>query len=352
MQNLRDIRRVLFVDDSASFLDMLEKVFRAWNRGSWEFLKAMDLNKALNLMQTHPIHLAVIDLRMPDVDGLQILRIFQKRFPDIPKVVLTGYSNDSSKEESLNNGALLFLEKPHTMEEMESLYHTLTELVNAQPEGGFRGMLWHVHLQEVLQIECLSRNSSVLEISSGRVRGDIYIKNGEIIHADAGEHKGLVALSRLLALRGGEFNLKPLVTTPEVTIGGSWEALLMEAAQFSDEKGTKFWKNGEAEGEGEMFRTLSLPEPDRVVTNGHDTQWLCAKPGSVLEMLDLVRQKIRSLGESLGSAQQLQIVGNGFRIVAQPDETGKLSIHICRDNGADSVKSTPTEAPIAAAGGA
>src|ERR1039457_2267409 len=96
-------------------------------------------------------------------------------------------------------------------------------------------MMRRVGLQEVLQLECLGRKSSVLEIFTSKVRGRIFICDGSIVHADSGALQGEVALYGMLALRGGEFNLLPYTEPPRRTIEGQWESLLMEAARLTDE---------------------------------------------------------------------------------------------------------------------
>jgi hypothetical protein len=90
-------------------------------------------------------------------------------------------------------------------------------------------------LQDVIQMECLGRNSSILEVHNARMRGRIYIENGGIIHAVVGDRTGERALQQLLALAGGAFELRPYEPPPQRTIQGQWEFLLMEAARVRDE---------------------------------------------------------------------------------------------------------------------
>jgi len=230
-------RRILFVDDDPRFLEMIERVMSVWSKGSWEIHLAQNTGKALSIIQEQPINLVAIDVQMPVVDGLQFLTLLSRKYPNLQKVVLTGYANDNYRAACLSNGAELFLEKPTNIEGLESVFATLNEIIKWQPEEGFRGVLRRVGLQEVLQMECLSRNSSLLEISAGNEQGAIFIKDGAIIHAMSGKRKGEPAFNYLLALKGGEFRLKSFEEPPEQTITGSWEFLLMEAARMRDEGG-------------------------------------------------------------------------------------------------------------------
>jgi hypothetical protein len=111
----------------------------------------------------------------------------------------------------------------------------LDDLMNWVPQQGFQGMLRRVGLQDVIQMECLGRNSSIVEVQDQQMRGRIYIENGSIIHAAAGDGTGERALQQLLALAGGSFELLPFEPPPQRTIKGQWESLLMEAARLRDE---------------------------------------------------------------------------------------------------------------------
>jgi hypothetical protein len=110
--------------------------------------------------------------------------------------------------------------KPHTPDGFKSVFAMLDDLISWAPQQGFQGMLRRVGLQDVIQMECLGRNSSVLEVYNEHVLGRIYIEDGSIIHAAGGELAGERALQRLLALPGGSFELVPFEPPPERTIHG------------------------------------------------------------------------------------------------------------------------------------
>src|SRR5947208_5846866 len=226
---------VLFVDDDAGFLDVVQKLMQAFSEGSWDVLTAPAAAHALALLRDRKIDLLVIDVHMPVMDGLQFLGLLHRKYPNIVKVVLTGDAAEGHRAACLSNGAELFLEKPVSHEGWESLFTALNELVKFQPEEGFRGVLRRVGLQDVLQMECLARSSSVLEISTAEFQGNVFVQDGQIIHAQVGKLTGEAAFNHLLSLTGGQFNLKPFSEPPERTISGSWEFLLMEAARKRDE---------------------------------------------------------------------------------------------------------------------
>lgn len=230
-------KKILFVDDDASLLDILRQIMGHFAAGAWEIFTAEDVSKALAVLQEHRVDLLVIDIHMPLVDGLQFLNLLQRKYPNVLKVVLTGDATEHHRATCLSNGAELFLEKPRDEGGWKSVYATLHELARFQPEEGFHGVLRRVGLQDVLQMECLARNSSVLKIHAGNAHGTIYVKDGQIIHAQCGSRTGEDGFNYLLGLAGGEFDVQPFVAPPTQSITGSWEFLLMEAARKRDEDG-------------------------------------------------------------------------------------------------------------------
>jgi CheY-like chemotaxis protein len=225
----------LFVDDDASILTLLNQVFSKKSQGSWEILAARNHSEALAQLSRKVVDVVVLDVSMPVMDGVEFLRLLRRTHPSQQVVMLTGNPSEEIRKTCLDLGASLYLKKPLEPEGFETIFSALDALAQAAPHAGFRGMMRQVGLQEVLQMECLGRKSSVLEVFTSAARGRIYIAEGNIVHAESGTLQGEVALYGLLALRGGEFNLLPFVEPAARTISGQYEFLLMEAARLKDE---------------------------------------------------------------------------------------------------------------------
>ncbi len=229
------LRRVLFVDDDAVFIETVRELMSVVSNGHWEVLTALSPSQAFGILQAQPIDLVVVDVQMGVMDGIQMLSLLNRGYPNVQKAVLTGHVSEKYRAACLSNGAELFLEKPTTPSGWQGLYGVLNELIKLRPEEGFRGVLRRVGLQDVIQMECLARSSSVLEVSNGQVDGKIFIETGQIVHAQVGIISGEDAFNQLLALRGGQFALKPFSEPSARSVSGQWEFLLMEAARKSDE---------------------------------------------------------------------------------------------------------------------
>ena len=227
--------QVLFVDDSMAFLETFTDLCSVLSGQAWEIHTAPTADRALTLLQLIPMDLAVLDIGMPMLDGLQLMGIIRRRYPAIKIAVMTGNASEVKRADSLASGAELFIEKPVSPDGIKVVFNMLNDLVSWTHRDGFTGALRQVGLQEVIQMECIARHSSILEIRNQHIRGQIFIETGAIIHAAAGTLAGEKALNELLSMTGGEFQLKPFKAPPQRTVHGGWEFLLLEAARRSDE---------------------------------------------------------------------------------------------------------------------
>ncbi len=230
--------QVLFVDDDQAFLEAITELYAILGDKTWEIHRASTADQALVVLQQNAIDLVVLDIGMPVLDGVQLLNLIHRRYPDIKKAILTGSANTGDREACLASGAELFIQKPLSSDGMKAVFTTLNELITWAQRRGFSGMLRQVGLQDVIQIECLGRNSSILEVRNQRMQGQIYIESGVIVHAVVGTLTGEKAFYRLLSLTGGEFSLQTFKPPPVRTLHGQWEFLLMEAARIHDEEAT------------------------------------------------------------------------------------------------------------------
>ena len=230
--------QVLFVDDDRPFLEAITALYEILGDNTWEIHRATTADQALAVLKEKPVDLVVLDIGMPVLDGMQLLTLIHRRYPEVKKAILTGSASTGNREDCLANGAELFIHKPLSGDGMKAVFTTLNELVSLAQRKGFSGMLRQVGLSDVIQMECIGRNSSILEVRNQRLQGQIYIQTGAIIHATAGALTGEKAFCRLLSLTGGEFRLQPFQPPSERTVHGQWEFLVMEAARVHDEEAT------------------------------------------------------------------------------------------------------------------
>src|SRR6188474_3449904 len=101
--------RVLVVDDEASIRDLLAKTLAL---AEYEVDVAPDGRSALDRMRMYPYDLLIADLKMPGMDGLSVIREAKRYKADLPVIIITGFSTESSAIEAVNLGVAGYLTKP------------------------------------------------------------------------------------------------------------------------------------------------------------------------------------------------------------------------------------------------
>jgi len=114
---------------------------------------------------------------------------------------------------------------------------------SAPKETGVYGNLQKVSLLDVIQLECLNKTSSIIEVVHETSHGQIFIEQGEIIHATIGGAGGEDAFLVLFAMSHGEFSVKPFTMPPSRTINTTWMNLLMEATMLRDKRANSTTSN-------------------------------------------------------------------------------------------------------------
>ena len=363
-------KKILFIDDDANLLEVLGQLMTHFSGGAWEVMTALDVSKAMSILQEHRLDLLVIDIHMPLVDGLRFLNLLQRKYPNLHKVVLTGDATEHHRTMSLSNGAELFLEKPRDEGGWRSVYATLYELTRFQPEEGFRGVLRRAGLPDVLQMECLARHSVVLKVQGGSDHGLIFVKDGQIVHAQCGSRSGEDAFSHLMGLAGGEIDVQGFTDPPEKSISGSWEFLLMDAARKRDEE-SQLGASGYSDPDlstragpaaerntPAVLRILDAVTPapieaDSVRLGGEPAdggrpqidellvcslqgevlhEWQCSNTNGRVAFLEFLSQKARQLGQSLplGDFDRLEVNSPKGRVVAQIQSDRALFVRTTR----------------------
>jgi two-component system, cell cycle response regulator len=103
--------RVLIVEDSDDTVHLLELLFANQSRTQVEIERAASLAEALDLLDTSDFDAALVDLGLPDTEGLQSVEAVRRKCPELPIVVLTGAGEELALD-ALRAGAQDYLSKP------------------------------------------------------------------------------------------------------------------------------------------------------------------------------------------------------------------------------------------------
>lgn len=110
-----DLIRLLFVDDEKDFVDVITK--RLSKKG-FDVTKVFSGPEALQAMRKGDFDIAVLDLKMAEMDGIEVLKILRKMAPELPVIILTGHGSEISAREGIKCGAMEYLSKPCDFDEL------------------------------------------------------------------------------------------------------------------------------------------------------------------------------------------------------------------------------------------
>ncbi len=226
----KNLKKVLIVDDEETLTwSMARSLSR--DKDKYEVVIANNGGEALSLLKKNNIDLVISDIRMPDINGLDLLVKIKKEYPQTKVIIMTAYGSSDVQKEANRRGSLYYVEKPFEISDIRKI---IIELIGRKK--GFRGKVFGLQLTDVIQMNCLSRLTTALIITRDGEKGIIYLNEGEIIHAECGEEKGADAFYRILSWQEGEFVSNIGAMPSAQTIYQNWEHLLVEAMRRNDDR--------------------------------------------------------------------------------------------------------------------
>ncbi len=107
---------ILIVDDDINILELLQRHLHSLNYHTY---KAVSVKEAVAILRDTEIDLLITDLKMPEVDGFQLIQFASEHYPNMPKLVVTGYPSVQDALSAIKSGAIDYLVKPFTKEELK-----------------------------------------------------------------------------------------------------------------------------------------------------------------------------------------------------------------------------------------
>lgn len=121
-------RAILFVDDEKHILNSLRRIFMGKN---YELYFSLNGYEALEILKSKSIDLVISDMRMPNMDGVELLSIIKEKYPKVLRMVLSGYSDEKQALDVFeNNLAISYILKPWNNEELLKLVDNIFEYEN------------------------------------------------------------------------------------------------------------------------------------------------------------------------------------------------------------------------------
>jgi CheY-like chemotaxis protein len=309
--------KILVLDDDADWLNVCCEML-SHLPSKPEIRTVSSGARALTVMEGERFRLLICDLKMPRIDGLQVLAIVRRRFPELRTVVLTALEDEEFRSRAYALGVDLFWLKTDMQRNSQMFLDCLESLLGRDMDGGFRG-IQSKSLMDIIQMECLSRTSTVLRITRGTLVAKMWIQDGELVDAEAEGARGEAAVRRVLAWKSGTFENLPAEPNRERTITKPVNALLLDVAQTIDETANPVetdiverddhrktvWKLALLMREGAEF-VVSIPQAGEIEAWG--TQPQSAEPfaGWTRRAIEIAKR----LSERLEAGPLLHIAGH------------------------------------------
>jgi len=123
--------KVLFVDDEKLLVLSIEKYFAKYNN-LFELYTAYNGKEAINILESNKINLVVTDLKMPVMDGFELIAFIIKNFPTIQIIILSGYIDTKILKKTKTMNSIKILEKPFIF---ETLLKIIVDNLNQRNEN-------------------------------------------------------------------------------------------------------------------------------------------------------------------------------------------------------------------------
>lgn len=104
--------RILVVDDEDALRTVLSSELES---EGYEVDQAADGDQAMAIVQKKPFHLVLLDIKMPKVDGFEVLKFMKEKYPHVKVIMLTGFADLKNAIESKKLGAEDFVSKPYDL---------------------------------------------------------------------------------------------------------------------------------------------------------------------------------------------------------------------------------------------
>jgi CheY-like chemotaxis protein len=224
------IKNVLLVDDDTEMLHALKEGFKKYQE-SFALVLAEDGLQALERLKRNLVSLVVTDLKMPHMDGFELLAHIMVHYPDIPVIIITGYSTPEMEQLAREGGAVGYIAKPFLI---ENLARQILTTLRKESEGGTlhnvsSGMF--LQLIEMEQKTCTIR----LEDKSSRKKGILFFHEGELFDARVNNMQGQTAAHEIFSWDAVNLSIQNGCALKENKIQSDLQPLILESMRRKDE---------------------------------------------------------------------------------------------------------------------
>ncbi len=245
------MKQVLIVDDEKKFLLSLTQglVHRLANV---RVLTAHDGLAALKIMDDTAVDLLITDLKMPKMDGFELLAQVRSRHPQVPVIVMTAFGTPDIEAQLQQLGSIQYLEKPTDLE-------TMTAKIRACLNHRAKGFVEGITLPTFAQLIELENKTCSLQVSAQDKIGTLFFIEGSLVDARSDQLTGEAAAFEIFSWEEVGIEMSPGKTKLERHIHDPLSHILLESMRRQDEQNRQQQRNRPADRISAAAHQLSSP---------------------------------------------------------------------------------------------
>jgi two-component system chemotaxis response regulator CheB len=225
-------KRILLVEQDQILAGQLEKHLDGYG-SECAVLSVRSVDEALQVLRRNDVDLVVAEHSgsgTERIDGIALLRSIRAADLPVRTILSVAEHLEGDRIAALALGCSSFLVRPYPEEKFADLVFNM--LCSIQ---GFTGRLVGMKLEDVIQMFCYRKDSTLLTVSHNGETGTIYVEDGGIVHAECDSLLGVDAFYEILGWESGEFLSQVILSVPMRTVFMEWQSLLMEGIRQRDE---------------------------------------------------------------------------------------------------------------------
>jgi CheY-like chemotaxis protein len=225
-------KTVLVVDDEPSVLFALSEGLSD-RRGGVRVVTAANGIEAVAVLEAEPVNLVLTDLRMPDMDGFELLAFLRRNHPSLPVILMTALGSAETSARLATAGSFECLAKPFHLPDLKrKIAEMLTQRV--------KGRVENISLASFLQLLEMERKTCTLSVRSHDPEADhegkLFFRAGRLVGAATGSLEGREAALEIVTWDHADIEIADVCppVDPEIEVALSF--LLMEGMRLKDER--------------------------------------------------------------------------------------------------------------------
>jgi DNA-binding response OmpR family regulator len=222
------MKKILLVDDEPAVLFALSEALVDRRRGI-QVVTASDGREAMAVLEAQPIHLVVTDLRMPDVDGFELLAHLRRNHPGLPVILMTALGTAETTSRLGSAGAIECLSQPFDVAVLKRQIQDMLAL-------RVRGRVENISLSSFLQLLEIERKTCTLHVTAGERDGRLSFRAGKLMGAETGDLTGTDAALEIVSWEHADIEIAEGCPVNGPPLPGGLAFLLMEGMRLKDEQ--------------------------------------------------------------------------------------------------------------------